>query len=50
MLDICAEADKSEVVLMLTADTPRLADFYARHGFKLIQDGPLLMVRQNEPV
>ena len=50
MRDICAEADKARCVLMLTADSRRLADFYARFGFKLIQAEPLLMVRQNEPV
>ena len=50
MREVCAEADKAQTVLMLTADDTRLADWYARFGFKLIQDGPLLMVRANESV
>ena len=50
MRDICAEADKARTVLMLTADSRKLAAFYERFGFKLIQADPLLMVRANEPV
>ena len=50
MRDICAEADKERTVLMLTADTRRLAEWYGRFGFMLIQAEPLLMVRPNEPV
>ena len=50
MRDVCAEADQSRTVLMLTAESRRLAAWYARFGFMLIQAEPLLMVRANEPV
>lgn len=50
MREICAEADASRCVLLLTAETRRLAEWYSRFGFMLIQAEPMLMVRANEPV
>ena len=50
MRSICSEADASRCVLLLTAQNQKLAQWYDRFGFMLIQSDPLLMVRQNEPV
>ena len=48
MADICADADRSGVILMLIADTAKLADWYARFGFDTIQNEPsILMCRTN---
>lgn len=41
---ICQEADDCATVLMLMPDEG-LVDFYAWHGFRLIQDNPPLMAR-----
>lgn len=46
MKKICAEADSSRTVLMLTADGDRLGDYYARFGFETIQSEPQIMARQ----
>lgn len=42
---VCQEADKAGVVLMLMPTTDRLAFFYGRHGFKPIQAEPAVMMR-----
>lgn len=48
MADICADADRSGVILMLIADTAKLAEFYGRFGFDAIQTDPaILMCRTN---
>lgn len=47
LADVCEQADQEGLILMITADTPRLCDFYARHGFVVVQDeGVILMARQ----
>jgi len=47
LADVCKEADDSNIILMLKADTKRLQSFYARHGFVTIQDdADILMARQ----
>jgi predicted N-acetyltransferase YhbS len=45
MREVCEEADKSATVLMLIADSTKLADWYSRFGFQLIQVTPRLMLR-----
>ena len=46
--DVCEQADQDGLMLMITADTPRLCAFYARHGFIVIQDeGVILMARKH---
>ena len=46
LTDLCEQADLEGLVLMITADTPRLGYFYARHGFVTVQDeGAIIMAR-----
>ena len=42
---VCAEADAAGVSLLLTADSPELGRWYHKHGFRAIQDQPLVMLR-----
>jgi len=42
---VCEQADDEKILLLLIADNVRLATFYARHGFKVIQETPMLMAR-----
>ena len=43
---ICEEADKVQKVLMLMpADDEWLVKWYASHGFRVIQNSPVLMAR-----
>ena len=42
---VCAEADKAGVTLLLTADDKTLGRWYHRHGFRAIQEQPLVMMR-----
>lgn len=45
--EVCSEADDKDLMLILIADTPRLALFYGRFGFEAIQSEPsILMVRK----
>jgi N-acetylglutamate synthase-like GNAT family acetyltransferase len=44
--DVCEQADQNKILLIIIADTLRLATFYARHGFISIQDKPILMYRK----
>lgn len=53
MVDVCAEADKSGTILVLTPEqfdngpigTKQLEHWYERFGFEVIQDKPVLMCR-----
>lgn len=45
MQQVCQEADKGRVVLMLLADDERLAAWYGRFGFEAIQASPIVMRR-----
>jgi N-acetylglutamate synthase-like GNAT family acetyltransferase len=45
MRSICREADEDSTVLFLTAATDRLGSWYARFGFRTIQDEPQIMAR-----
>lgn len=46
MLDVCQEADESQVVLILMPDGEEwLIDWYEKFGFVEIQECPLLMAR-----
>lgn len=45
MQKTCAEADARQIVLVLTADTPALADWYARFGFDVLPGSALFMAR-----
>lgn len=44
--DICQQASQEGKALMLMPETVDLASWYSRHGFKVVQDKPLLMARQ----
>lgn len=45
--EICREADEKHLLLIISADTKRLEDFYARFGFVTIQrDNVILMARK----
>ena len=46
MREICRDADRDRIVLMLLPDTQRLSKWYARFGFVTIQDDPDVMVRE----
>ena len=43
--EVCDQADQEKILLIIIADTLRLATFYAKFGFIVIQDSPILMVR-----
>lgn len=43
--EVCNEADDKKLMLVLIADTERLALFYGRFGFEVIQKSPILMAR-----
>lgn len=43
--EICEQADQGKLLLIIVADSLRLASFYARHGFIAIQANPILMAR-----
>jgi len=44
--EICQQASREGKALMLMPDTRDLATWYARHGFQIVQESPLLMARQ----
>jgi len=44
--EICQQASREGKALMLMPDTRDLATWYARHGFEIVQESPLLMARQ----
>jgi len=46
MRDICDEADHERITLMLIADSMDLAFWYAGSGFVLLQEGPMVMIRE----
>jgi len=46
--EVCEQADSERLLLLIIADTERLANFYYLHGFKTIQEKPILMVRSPE--
>ena len=43
--DVCEQADEQKILLLLIADTLKLAMFYERFGFVAIQESPMLMIR-----
>jgi len=43
--DVCEQADQNKILLVLIADTQKLAMYYERFGFFAIQKEPMLMVR-----
>lgn len=43
--EVCNEADDKQILLILIADTKRLALFYSKFGFEAIQQNPILMAR-----
>jgi GNAT superfamily N-acetyltransferase len=43
--DVCEQADQNKILLVLIADTLKLAMYYERFGFVAIQKEPMLMVR-----
>lgn len=43
--DICEDADKSGIVLMLMPDDQWLVKWYESHGFQTIQIDPIIMAR-----
>lgn len=43
--EVCFEADMHGLVLVILPDTEQLAHWYARFGFALLQNDPLLMAR-----
>jgi len=45
MKDVCEEADAKNILLVLIADTVKLAMYYERFGFIAIQKDPMLMIR-----
>lgn len=44
--EICQQASREGKALMLMPDNRDLATWYARHGFEIVQQSPLLMARQ----
>lgn len=45
--EVCEQADQHDILLLLIADTKRLALFYGGFGFEAIQSEPvILMVRK----
>jgi len=44
--EVCEQADQHDIMLILIADTEKLAMYYGRFGFVPIQDKPILMVRK----
>jgi predicted N-acetyltransferase YhbS len=44
--EVCEQADQHDIMLILIADTEKLALYYGRFGFVPIQDKPILMVRK----
>lgn len=48
--EVCAQADSENILLIVIADTERLALFYARHGFKeLPRDNPESVIIMARP-
>jgi len=43
--EICTQADEKRIMLVLIADTEKLAMYYERFGFMAIQKQPILMAR-----
>jgi len=44
--EVCEQADQYDIMLILIADTQKLALYYGRFGFEPIQQEPILMVRK----
>jgi len=44
--DVCTQADDEKILLILIADTEKLALYYGRFGFTAIQNAPILMIRK----
>lgn len=42
--DVCDEADNENLLLLIIADTVKLAQFYMRFGFKTIQEKPVILM------
>ena len=45
LIRVCNQATRDGKALMLMPDTPELARWYERFGFKTVQESPLLMAR-----
>jgi len=45
MKAVCEQADEHHIMLILIADTEKLAMYYERFGFMAIQKQPILMAR-----
>ena len=43
--EVCEQADQEKLLLLIIADNERLEKFYYLHGFKTIQEKPILMAR-----
>ena len=48
--EVCDEADDKQILLVLIADTPKLAMYYERFGFAAIQKEPIVMARSPQSV
>lgn len=44
--EVCNEADDKQLLLVLIADTDRLALFYGRFGFEVIQVEPVILMNR----
>lgn len=44
--EVCEEADNKDILLLLIADTEKLARYYELFGFSIIQASPLLLARR----
>lgn len=42
---ICEQADQEGLALLIQVDDTRLVPWYTRHGFDVLQETPILMVR-----
>lgn len=45
--DVCEQADQDNLLLLIIADTVRLARFYMRFGFTVIQENPVILMVRN---
>lgn len=45
--DVCDQADNEGLLLLITADTPRLAEYYQRFGFVIIQQENVIMLARS---
>ena len=42
--DVCDQADQENLLLLIIADTVKLAQFYMRFGFTTIQEKPVILM------